>query len=73
MQDNTPPPASPNLNITDIADAVKIIDYAAENGAFKGWANIRQIILVRDRLETFVSAAMAAQTPATEPETPTNT
>ena len=50
-----------NLNITDIGDAVKIIDYAAEQGAFKGWTNIRQILVLRDRLEAFVTAANAAQ------------
>lgn len=54
-----------NLNITDIADAVKIIDYAAEQGAFKGWNNIRQIIMVRDRLDLFVSAANAANATST--------
>lgn len=63
MSDTITPPIAPpiNLNITDIADAVKIIDYAAENGAFKGWTNIRQILMVRDRLEMFVEAANAAQ------------
>jgi hypothetical protein len=45
------------LNVTDIVDAVKIIDYAAEQGAFRGWQNIRQIMIVRDRLEAFVAAA----------------
>jgi hypothetical protein len=45
------------LNVTDIVDAIKIIDYAAEQGAFKGWQNIRQILTVRDRLEAFVASA----------------
>ena len=46
-----------SLNVTDIADAVKIIDYAAEQGAYRGWDNIRQILAVRDRLDAFVTAA----------------
>lgn len=57
-----------NLNITDIADAVKIIDYAAEQGAFKGWGNIRQILIVRDRLEMFTTAATATNAAATPAE-----
>lgn len=48
-----------SLNVTDIADAVKVIDYAAEQGAFRGWDNIRQILVVRDRLNAFVTAASA--------------
>lgn len=50
-----------NLSITDIADAVKVIDYASEQGAFRGWTNIRQILMLRDRLDTFVTAATASQ------------
>jgi hypothetical protein len=59
-----------NLNITDIADAVKIIDYAAEQGAFKGWGNIRQILIVRDRLDMFIAAANAANAASTPAEQP---
>jgi hypothetical protein len=47
------------LNITDISDALKVIDYAAEQGAFKGWDNIRQILQMRDRLDAFITAATA--------------
>lgn len=50
-----------NLNISDIADAVKVIDHAADQAAFRGWANIRQVIALRDRLELFVTAAVAAE------------
>lgn len=49
-----------NLNISDIADAVKVIDHAADQAAFRGWANIRQVLALRDRLELFVEAAAAA-------------
>ena len=50
-----------NLNIDDISDAVKIIDYASEQGAFKGWDTIRQILIVRDKLNNFVIAANSAK------------
>ena len=59
-----------SLNVTDIADAVKVIDYACEQGAYKGWHNIRQVLALRDRLEAFTTAATAAQVnqpPAFEP------
>jgi hypothetical protein len=49
-----------NLNFNDIADAIKIIDHAAQEGAFKGWDNIRPILSVRDKLQAFVESAQAA-------------
>jgi hypothetical protein len=48
-----------NLNVTDISDAVKVIDHACEQGAFRGWTNIRQILALRDRLDVFTIAAAA--------------
>lgn len=56
-----------NLNITDISDAVKVMDHAAEQGAFRGWDNIRQILALRDRLDAFVAAANAVTAPSVEP------
>lgn len=50
-----------NLNLSDLADAVRVIDYAADQGAFRGWTNIRQIIALRDRLDIFVTAASGDQ------------
>ena len=50
------------LNVTHIADAVKVFDFFAENACFKGWNNIRQIIALRDRFDAFVQAAEAAET-----------
>jgi hypothetical protein len=49
----------PSLNVNDIAAGVKLIDIAAEQGAYRGWELIRQALLVRDRLNTFVVAANA--------------
>jgi hypothetical protein len=58
-----------NLNVTDISDAVKVIDHACEQGAFRGWTNIRQILALRDRLDLFTTAAnaIAPDEPAVEP------
>jgi hypothetical protein len=58
-----------NLNISDISDAITVIDHAADQGAFRGWTNIRQIIALRDRLEVFVSAAATATENQTDPVT----
>ena len=66
--------ADPTLTALDIADAVKIIDYAADGGAYRGWENIRQILIVRDRLNAFATAVIEAEATAkakAESETPT--
>lgn len=52
--------ASVSLNITDIADLIKIVDYCAEQGAIKGWSNIRQCLAIRDRVDQFVTQAANA-------------
>lgn len=39
--------------VTEIENAIRIIDYAAEQGAFKGWETIKQVIGVRERLLAF--------------------
>jgi hypothetical protein len=59
-----------NLNVTDISDAVKVIDHACEQGAFRGWTNIRQILALRDRLDLFTTAANAI--PTETPPSPTS-
>lgn len=48
---------SVNLTLNDIQNAVKVIDFAAEQGAFKGWGTIEQVLIVRNRLTAFVAAA----------------
>jgi hypothetical protein len=60
-------PQNVNLNVSDIADAVKVIDFACEQGAFRGWETIRQVHGVRERLGAFVDAANAITTAAPEP------
>jgi hypothetical protein len=51
------------LGLNDIQNAVKVIDFAAEQGAFRGWETIEKVLEVRTRLNNFLSAA-AAQQPA---------
>jgi hypothetical protein len=46
-----------NLTINNIADAVKVMDFIADNSCFKGWNNIRQILALRDQMDAFVTAA----------------
>src|SRR5690349_455600 len=60
-------PQNVNLNVPDIADAVKVIDFACEQGAFRGWDTILQVHGVRERLGAFVNAANVLTAPASEP------
>lgn len=62
-------PDSPTINIVDLQNAVKVIDFAAEQGAFKGWQIIKQVMAVRDKLDEFV---LAANPPAAAPAEPAN-
>ncbi len=57
-------PNQPTLGIDDIKNAVKIIDFAADNGAFKGWKVIEQVLVVRNRLNNFTKAVAPDETPA---------
>lgn len=56
--------SAPQLQIGDIEAAVKVIDYAAENGSFKGWAVIQEVLVLRNRLVAFLESV----TPAPETE-----
>jgi hypothetical protein len=53
-------PAAPSIELADLQNAVKIIDYACEQGAFKGWQVIEQVIAVREKIATFLKAAAPA-------------
>ncbi|RYF14861.1 MAG: hypothetical protein EOO77_13855 [Oxalobacteraceae bacterium] len=58
------------LSLNDIQNAVKVIDFAADQGAFKGWKTIEQVLHVRQRLNSFLETAQAAQeTASSETET----
>lgn len=45
---------SAQLQIGDIEAAVKVIDYASEQGAFKGWNVVQEVLVLRNRLVHFV-------------------
>lgn len=47
------------LNIQDLQNYLQIIDYAAEQGIFRGWTVISQVYEVRMRLYNFLLAAGA--------------
>jgi hypothetical protein len=54
---NDPTATTPvNLDVNDIANAVKIIDFACDQGAFKGWDTLLGVKGVRDRLSTFLAS-----------------
>jgi hypothetical protein len=52
---------APTIGLVDIQNAVKVIDHAADQGAFKGWAVIEQVAQVRQKLNAFVEHAAALQ------------
>ena len=59
---------TPSLGIQDIQNALRIIDFAAEQGAFKGWSTIDQVKAVRTRLDDFVTFATKQQEEAAAAE-----
>jgi hypothetical protein len=50
----------PTLTIQDVQNALRIIDVAAERGAFRG-AELSQVGGVRDRVAAFLETVAAAQ------------
>lgn len=48
---------NPSLTLADIQNAIAVIDYAADQGAYKGWATIEKVFLVRTRMAAFITAA----------------
>ena len=48
---------APALGLVDIKNAIAVIDYAAEQGSFKGWGTIQQVMNVRQKLAAFVEAS----------------
>lgn len=58
LSDNSAPqPDAPSLGLVDIQNALKVIDYACDQGAFKGWSTIEQVQLVRTKIAAFVAYA----------------
>lgn len=56
------------LSLQDIDNTIKVIDYACEQGAFKGWTTIEQVIGVRSKLANFLMIAAQQQGAPSEPE-----
>jgi hypothetical protein len=53
----------PTLGLQDITNALKIIDFACEQGAFKGWNTIEQVRAVRAKIAAFLDFAEANSAP----------
>jgi len=49
--------------IMELKNAVQIIDYAADQGAFKGWGSINQVLGCRGRLVAFIELMQGALQP----------
>lgn len=47
---------APTLSLVDIKNSVAIMDFAAEQGAFKGWNVIQQVLNTRNKLYAFVNS-----------------
>ncbi len=57
---NTVEAESPSaLQVIDIENAVKAIDYASEQGAYKGWNTIQEVLTIRNKLVLFLQHAKA--------------
>ena len=67
MMENETEVSAPSVTLTDISNAVRIIDAAAERGAFKG-NELSQVGAVRDRLAGFLAAVAPAPTEEAEAE-----
>lgn len=50
-----------SLNLNDLKNVINVIDYAAAQGAFKGWDTIRQVMEVREKVAVFLQAAEIAE------------
>lgn len=59
-----------DLKMNDIKGAINAIDYAAEQGAFKGWTIISQALAIRNRLAAFVAANEPAEEETAASEEP---
>jgi len=60
-------PAAPQIGIVDLQNVVKIIDAAAERGAFKG-SELTAVGAVRDKVASFLAAIPTDEAPAEEQE-----
>lgn len=56
MEDET----KPSIQLVDLANALRIIDAAAERGAFRG-DELSQVGMVRDKIAAFLEAVAPTQ------------
>jgi hypothetical protein len=61
---------APTLGLQDIENTLKIIDFAAEQGAFKGWNTIQQVLAVRGKIAAFLTYAQENAEQPAEDTTP---
>ena len=61
---------APSLGLQDIQNALKIIDFAADQGAFKGWTTVQQVMSVRNKIADFVAYAEANAEPTETADAP---
>jgi hypothetical protein len=54
---------SPQLSINDIQSAIAAIDYACQQGAFKGWEVITSVFETREKLARFVASVAVPVAP----------
>jgi hypothetical protein len=70
MSDTTQAPAEnagPTINLVDLQNVLRIIDAAAERGAFKG-NELSVVGQVRDKISTFLEAVLPKEEPKAEAE-----
>ena len=70
MSDNVTNPAAPALPISDVQNIVKIIDYCADQGVFKGWETIEQVFSYRTRVVEFLKSVVPVDAPVVSNEAP---
>jgi hypothetical protein len=64
MAEETPQEA-PQITLVDLQNALRIIDFAAERGAFKG-GELSSVGSVRDKIATFLESVLPKEEPAAE-------
>ena len=45
-----------DLSLVDLKNLSIILDYAANNGLFKGWDTMKNVISLKERLDNFIKA-----------------
>lgn len=65
-ENTTPSETSAQITLNDLQNVIKIIDAAAERGAFKG-NELTSVGTVRDKIVSFLSS-IPQETPAETPE-----